>query len=68
MFTYESLCEIGFYDESFKMREGHNLIKRFVEKFKIFNLPMPLYRYRIHSRNRTNNKEELSKYDKLLKS
>tara|TARA_R110002060_G_scaffold71637_1_gene80266 strand:- start:245 stop:586 length:342 start_codon:yes stop_codon:yes gene_type:complete len=66
MFTYESLCEIGCYDESFKMREGHNLMKRFNDKFSIFNIPIPLYRYRKHESNRTLNKQEISKYDKKL--
>ena len=66
MFTYESLCDINFYDESYKMREGHDLINRFLKKFKLFHLPMPLYRYRIHSSNRTNNIEEVKKYDERL--
>ena len=67
MFTYESLCEINFYDENFRMREGHDLINRFLKKYDLFNLPIPLYRYRIHSCNRTHNHEEVLKYDKLLK-
>jgi glycosyltransferase involved in cell wall biosynthesis len=67
MFTYESLCDINFYDENFKMREGHDLIERFSSKFKIFHLPISLYRYRIHEYNRTNNAEEVKKYDDLLK-
>jgi glycosyltransferase involved in cell wall biosynthesis len=66
MFTYESLCEINFYDENFRMREGHNLIKRFLKNYKLFNLPIPLYRYRIHNSNRTHNISELLKYDNLL--
>jgi glycosyltransferase involved in cell wall biosynthesis len=66
MFTYESLSEINFYDENFRMREGHDLIKRFLQKFSLFHLPMSLYRYRIHSENRTLNLEEVKKYDNLL--
>lgn len=67
MFTYESLCDINFYDENFKMREGHDLIERFSNRFKIFHLPVSLYRYRMHEHNRTNNSEELKIYDTLLK-
>lgn len=67
MFTYESLCEINFYDENFRMREGHDLINRFLKKYDLFSLPIPLYRYRIHSNNRTHNQEEVTKYDNLLK-
>ena len=66
MFSYESLCDIGFYNEDFKMREGHELMQRFKDKYKIFNLPMPLYKYRIHDYNRTKNKEDLKKYDNML--
>lgn len=66
MFTYESLCEIGLYNEKFKMREGHELLSRFKEKFKIFNLPVPLYRYRMHDFNRTLNNIEVSMYDNEL--
>ena len=59
MFTYESLANLGFYNENFKMREGHELKNRYEEKYQIYNLRMPLYRYRIHSSNRTNNIEEV---------
>lgn len=66
MFTYESLSEINFYDENFRMREGHDLIKRFLKKFSMLHLPISLYRYRMHGENRTNNLEELKIYDKAL--
>jgi glycosyltransferase involved in cell wall biosynthesis len=66
MFTYESLCDIGFYNENFKMREGHELLKRFTQKYKLFNFPIPLYKYRIHSNNRTNNEKEIKKHDRML--
>jgi len=66
MFTYESLCEINFYNEKYKMREGHELLKRYKEKYKIYNVEIPLYRYRIHGNNRTNNKKTLEKYDNML--
>ena len=40
MYTYESLANLGFYNEDFKMREGHELDKRFKEKYKIYYLRM----------------------------
>ena len=67
MFRKESILEIGLYNENFLMREGHELKKRFEKKFKIGRLELPLYKYRIYSKNITKNKKELSKYDKLLK-
>jgi len=66
MFTYESLCGINFYDEKFKMREGHDLLKRFSKKYSYFHLEMPLYRYRQHASNRTKNVDEIGQYDKIL--
>lgn len=66
MFRKECLFDIGLYNESFCMREGHELKKRFVEKFKLARLEFPLYKYRQHSKNRTNNADELSKYDNRL--
>jgi len=67
MFTYESLCDIGFYDEDYKMREGHEMIRRFKEKYKVYNLPLPLYKYRIHESNRTKNSTQVQNYDNKLK-
>jgi glycosyltransferase involved in cell wall biosynthesis len=66
MFSYESLCDVGFYNEFFKMREGHELLKRFREKHAIFNMPLPFYRYRRHSANRTLDNEQVKKYDNIL--
>ena len=67
MFTYESLCDIGFYNEKYKMREGHEMIRRFREKYKVYNLPIPLYKYRIHDLNRTSNTRQVQDYDNMLK-
>ena len=67
MFRRESILQIGLYNEKFKMREGHELRKRFEKKFKIGRLELPLYKYRIYSGNRTKNKKKLKKYDNLLR-
>lgn len=66
MFRTECLFEIGLYDENFKMREGHELRKRFVEKYKMARLEFPFYKYRNHQSNRTKNKIEVEQYDKKL--
>ena len=66
MFRKECLFDIGLYDDSFKMREGHDLRKRFLEQFKMARLEFPLYKYRKHAKNRTNNKEEVEFYDNKL--
>ena len=67
MFRKECLFEVGLYNNKFKMREGHELRKRFMEKFSIGRLNIPLYKYRFHEQNRTKNKKSLIKYEKMLK-
>lgn len=66
MFRKECLFDIGLYDESFSMREGHDLRRRFLDKFKMGRLEFPLYKYRKHSNNRTNNIEMVSSFDRKL--
>jgi len=67
MFRKECLIEIGLYNENFKMREGHELRKRFQKKFEIGHLNLPIYKYRFHNSNRTKNLKELKKYNKKLR-
>jgi glycosyltransferase involved in cell wall biosynthesis len=67
MFRKECLFEIGLYDESFLMREGHDLKRRFEDLFSVARLEYPLYKYRQHSNNRTKDKEEIEKYDEKLR-
>ena len=67
MFRRECLFELGLYNEKFKMREGHDLKKRFLENhFKLGHLELPLYKYRMHDSNRTKNKKKLKKYNLML--
>ncbi|QEF99634.1 Putative glycosyltransferase EpsH [Stieleria maiorica] len=68
MYTYEALCNLNFYNEEFKMREGHDLLNRFSEKYCVMHLPFPLYRYRIHDSNRTHNADEVRRYDSQLEA
>lgn len=66
MFRKEQLIDIGLYDETFLIHEDQDLRKRFLTKYKIYNIPVPLYRYRRHENNMTNNKENVEKYLKKL--
>ena len=65
MFTYESLCSVGYYNEEWRMREVHELLNRFTEKYRMGHLDVPLYRYRMHTENRTNT-DEVKEYDEKL--
>lgn len=68
MFRTDLLFGIGLYDENFKMREDEDLRIRFEKNHNIKNLELPLYRYRKHDNNMTNNKKGMAKYKKILKS
>jgi len=68
MYRRECLINIGLYNEKFKMREGHEINKRFKKKFKIGRLEFPLYKYRMHNKNRTKNIKKVNYFDKLLKN
>ncbi len=59
MFRKDLLIEIGLYDEKFKAREEEDLRIRFLERFNVYNIPLPLYRYRRHDNNLTNNTEAM---------
>ncbi len=67
MYRKECLINIGLYNEKFKMREGHEINQRFKKKFKIGRLELPLYKYRMHEKNRTKNLKKVNYFDKLLK-
>jgi glycosyltransferase involved in cell wall biosynthesis len=59
MFRTEQLIDIGLYDESFLLHEERDLRFRFLEKYNIHRLELPLYRYRRHDKNMTNDKEAM---------
>lgn len=67
MFKIDQLIEIGLYDEKFFVREDKDLRYRFLKKFKITRIPLPLYRYRRHKNNITNNKLLMKKHLKNFK-
>lgn len=54
LFQRRHLLEIGLYDESFLRHEERDLRIRFEKFYKIDGLHIPLYRYRRHDGNITN--------------
>jgi glycosyltransferase involved in cell wall biosynthesis len=67
MFRKDLLFDIGLYDESFRAREEEDLRYRFLKNHKIYHIPLPLYRYRMHDNNLTKNNEVMEKHKKKLK-
>jgi len=57
IFKVDDLIKVGMYSEKKKIFEEIDLIQRLknTKKFKIFRLPIPLYRYRMHTDNITKN-------------
>ena len=67
MFRKEKLIEAGMYDENFRMWEEKELLIRFEQKFNLHRVELPLYRYRRHEMNLTNDKVTGEKYmEKLI--
>jgi glycosyltransferase involved in cell wall biosynthesis len=66
MFYKDKLREVGLYDEKFLALEDLDLRKRYLEKFNIYNIPLPLYRYRDHEESLTKKKEHMEFYKRKL--
>ena len=62
MFRKEAIIDIGLYDEGFLLREEEDLRIRFEKKYCIHNVPLPLYRYRRHDNNITNDSDLMNEF------
>ncbi len=67
MFKISDIIKLGLYDSKLLAREDEDLLIRFKKKYKITRVPVPLYRYRKHKNNMTNNKKFMKKFLKKLK-
>ena len=67
MFRKDLLFDIGLYDETFRAREEEDLRIRFIKKYSVYNIILPLYRYRMHQNNLTKNKKIMSSHSTRLK-
>ncbi len=66
MFRRKSINDVGLYDETFKCHEDKDLRIRFEAKYRIDKLKIPLYRYRRHALNLTNNNALMEEYEVKL--
>ena len=66
IFHTNHIKELGMYDETFLMHEERDLRIRFLRKYNINRLQIPLYRYRKHSGNMTNDSKEMEIHLKKL--
>ena len=68
MFRIENIIELGLYNENMLIHEDKDLLVRFLEKYSIYSIPLPLYRYRRHNDNITNNSENMKNYLNILQN
>lgn len=67
LFRKQQLIEIGMYDPNFYCNEEREMRIRFEKKYKIGRVELPLYRYRRHASNITNNQSNMkSSMEKLM--
>ena len=60
------LSKYGYYNKDFRHREEEELRARIGSNYKIGHLEIPLYRYRMHSSNKTKSKDYIVGYkDKI---
>ena len=59
MFRTEFLREIGGYDETISRQDGFELWFRFIKKYEIRNINIPIFYYRKHGSSLTDKSEEL---------
>ena len=68
MFRKDFLFTIGLYDEQFRAREEEDLRIRWTDKYNIYNIILPLYRYRMHEHNLTKNAQAMDKHLHMLQT
>ena len=67
MFRTEQLIDIGLYDETFLRHEDRDLRLRFLDRYLIHQVALPLYRYRRHDENITNDAAEMRHHEQRLR-
>ena len=58
MYRVDQLIDIGLYDDTLP-REDVDFRNRFLKKHRIYNIPIPLYRYTMHDESMTHTVKEL---------
>ncbi|MFM7731745.1 MAG: hypothetical protein ACKO6L_11945, partial [Flavobacteriales bacterium] len=68
MFRKDFLYNIGLYDEGFRAREEEDLRIRWSASYNIYNLIVPLYRYRMHDSNLTKDSAAMQEHLEKLQN
>ncbi len=65
IFRKSYLEAIGLYDKDLRNAEDYDLIKKYIKNWDGYHLRLPLYRYRIHDTNMTNDEGERKKWERV---
>ena len=66
IFRTDQIVKLGMYDNKFLLHEDKDLMSRFLKKYEVSRLELPLYKYRQHDKNISKNKKFDLKYKKKL--
>lgn len=66
MYRKDLLTKAGLYDPAFRHLEEQELRQRLGQAYRIDHLRIPLYRYRMHSSNKTKRVDEMAEYRREL--
>jgi glycosyltransferase involved in cell wall biosynthesis len=55
----QCLLELGGYDEAFRCQDGYELWTRFIRRYGVKNVNLPLFYYRQHPQSLTRNEEQI---------
>lgn len=67
MIRKECFQEVGGYDESVDCQDGYDLWLKFVDRFKVYNVNLPLFYYRKHPTSLTTDVERILRARRALK-
>lgn len=60
------LTEVGGYSEDFTCQDGYDLWVKFIDRFGIYNVNIPLFYYRQHGKSLTKNGERILRTRRLI--
>ena len=63
MIRKENLIDIGGYDEEFSCQDGYYLWLKFIKKYVVRNVNLPLFYYRQHEKSLTKNNKRFFQID-----
>ncbi len=66
IFRTDQIVKLGMYDKEFLLHEDKDLMRRFLKKYEVSRLELPLYKYRQHDKNISKNKKFDLKFKKKL--